>query len=262
MTRLCNCLRGLLTSEQYFTDLDVSRAHALGAVIRTGLDRLNKGDKEGLKPSDTEAPGKYMVALGAVSCFFQRQIDPLAKFEIYSRVLTWDRKWIYLISHIVKKGAIKPNSYVMQPWKKSKRQPADAKKESEDFTKYVYATSVSRYVFKKGRLTINPELVLERSRLLPPRPAGVGLPPRSEAPAAETSTVAQESSTQKETSAPESTASPLASAGVDEDPEWTWEDMEAERLRGLELAVHLDVMNDCHKALKADVVLGKFGDYW
>ena len=190
-----------------------------------------------------------MVALGAVSCFFQRQIDPLAPFEIYTRILSWDRKWIYMISHIVKKGAIRPDSYVLQPWKRSKRRSAQAKQDEEDLTKHIYATSMSRYVFKKGRLTINPEIVLERSRLLPPRPEGVDLPPRAEA------------NTSDEAAA--TSAGPSAAPDANSsDEEWSWDAMEAERLRGLKLAAHFDALNDGHNELRAGDVLGKYSDYW
>lgn len=76
----------------YFADLDVARAHTMGVLLRTGLARLNKGDEQGLPEVVSSAPGKYGVALGGVSCFFQRQIEPLQQFEIYTRVLAWDRK--------------------------------------------------------------------------------------------------------------------------------------------------------------------------
>jgi hypothetical protein len=238
-------------------------------VIRTGLTRLNRGDQDGLEKSTIETKGRYGVALGAVSCFFLRQIDPLSKFEIYTRVLSWDRKWIYMISHIVKKGAVRPNSYVLQPWKNSKRKSTAAKQDASDFTKHIYATSVSRYVFKKGRLTINPEVVLERSRLLPPRPPGVGLPPRSEASSGNEPSAQVNEGASEEISGPESAASAVTAnlngtkdgANAVED-EWSWDDMEAERLRGLKLAVHLDALNECHGELRADEVLGKYGDYW
>ena len=175
------------SNSTYFADLDVARAHYVGSIIRTGMTRLNAGDEEGLPADVRAAKGSYFVALGAVGCWFQREIKPLEKFEIYTRILSWDRKWLYLVSHIVKKGAIKPDSYVLQPWKKVQKDPEAMRKADEDLSKHVFATSVARYVFKKGRLTINPEVVLERSRLLPPRPTGVGLPPRSEASSTTTS---------------------------------------------------------------------------
>ena len=137
------------SNSTYFQDLDVARAHLVGNIIRTGLQRLNAGDEEGLPAEVRAVKGKYYVALGAIGCFFQREVPPLARFEIYTRILSWDRKWLYLVSHVVKKGAIKPDSYVLQPWKKGKRTAADAKKsddQEEDLKKHVYATIIARYV--------------------------------------------------------------------------------------------------------------------
>jgi hypothetical protein len=197
----------------------------------------------------------------------------LQSFEIYTRVQSWDRKWLYVVSHIVKKGAIKPDSYVLQPWKNGKNRLAKKDgAEEEDLTKYIFATSLSRYVFKKGRLTINPEIVLERSRLLPPRPEGVGYPPRTEASTATSGTPFTPATPVTNGSAggeKENLSNELRSrlAGVDkanaqQDEEWTWDDMEKERLRGLELASHFDALGGIHNELRAGEVLGKFGDYW
>merc|ERR1711939_1237912 len=231
-------------------DLDIGRAHAMGLTIRTGLSRLNKGDEEGLTEDIRNMKGSYNVALSAVSCFFQRQIEPFQAFEVWTRVLSWDRKWLYLVSHVVKKGVIKPNSYVLQPWKKSKKTAAEAKKDEEDLTKHIFATSVSRYVFKKG----------------------VGFPPRAETsvdttPAESTATPAQNGSL----TSPESLASGVstkldqyssAQKPADDDSDWTWDDMEKERLRGLRTAIHFDKLNACHSELRAGDVLGEYGDYF
>lgn len=234
----------------------------MSAIIRTGLARLNKGDQEGLPDSTKNAKGSYVVALGAVNCFFQRQIEPLQQFEIFTRVQSWDRKWLYVVSHIVKKGAIKPDSYVLQPWKNKKGRGTAEKKEEEDLTKHIFATSLARYVFKKGRLTINPEVILERSRLLPPRPQGVGYPPRTEAtgPATPGTPAIPGRSGESENLSNE-LRSRLAKKAEGED-EWTWDDMEKERLRGLELASHFDTLSGIHGEIRGGDVLGKFGDYW
>ena len=261
------------SNSTYFADLDVARAHYMGCIIRTGLARLNKGDEQGLPKDTTSAKGKYVIALGGVSCFFQRQIEPLQSFEIYTRLLSWDRKWVYLVSHIVKKGAIKPDSYVLQPWKKSGRRPSEVRKDDEDLSKHIFATSVARYVFKKGRLTMNPEIVLERSRLLPARPAGVGLPPRTESLTSSATPVPSETpsvSTQNGSlTSPEAVASQItvklgevASQTEDADDGWTWDDMEKERLRGLQIASHFDSLSAAHGELRAGEVLGRYGDYW
>ena len=165
---------------------------------------------------------------------------------------------------------------MLQPWKRSKRRPEEVKKEDEDLRKHIFATSVARYCFKKGRLTINPEIVLERSRLLPSRPDGVGLPPRAEAssnatPASEA--IATPASNGANLTSPEAVATEVSSKlgdyaehlGRQElavDDTWTWDDMERERLRGLNTAVHFDKLSAVHNELRAGEVLGEYGDYW
>ena len=245
----------------------------MACLIRTGLARLNRGDQEGLPPDTKKGTEKYTIALGAVSCFFQRQIEPLQQFEIYTRLLSWDRKWVYLVSHVVRKGAIKPDNYVLQPWKKSKGWSDEVKKDDEDLSKHIFATSVARYVFKKGRLTVNPEFVLERSYLLPSRPTGVGLPPRGESPTSEATPAPTETpatpAINGAPSSPEAVAMQIggklrkiADAASTEDDDWTWDDMERERLRGLKIASHFDALSAAQGELRAGDVLGQYGDYW
>jgi hypothetical protein len=264
---------GHKSNSTYFLDLDVARAHLVGNIIRTGLQRLNAGDEEGLPAEVRAVKGKYYVALGAVGCFFQREVPPLARFEIYTRILSWDRKWLYLVSHIVKKGAIKPDSYVLQPWKnKGKRRAVgDAKKsddrEEEDLKKHVYATSIARYVMKKGRLTVNPEIILERSRLLPARPESVGLPPRSEdsvvtTPAGGDTPVGDKAGSGSEQIAAGVSEKLGGGAVVEGEDGWTWEHMEAERLRGLKMASHFDQLSGIHDEIRAGEVLGQYSDWF
>jgi hypothetical protein len=263
---------GHKSNSTYFSDFDVARAHLVGNIIRTGLQRLNAGDEEGLPAEVRAVKGKYYVALGAVGCFFQREVPPLARFEIYTRILSWDRKWLYLVSHVVKKGAIKPDSYVLQPWKKGKkRAAADAKKsdEEEDLKKHVYATSIARYVMKKGRLTVNPEIILERSRLLPARPEGVGLPPRSEdsvvaTPAGENTPAGEKTVDSSEQIAAGVSSKLGGDAVVEGEGEdgWTWGQMEAERLRGLKMASHFDQLSGIHDEIRAGEVLGQYSDWF
>lgn len=260
------------SNSTYFCDLDVARAHYMGCIIRTGLKRLNDGDEEGLPKDTTKTSGKYFIALGGVSCFFRREIEPLQQFEIYTRLLSWDRKWVYCVSHIVKKGVLKPDNYVLQPWKKAKRRADNVKKEEEDLTKHIFATSVARYVFKKGRLTINPEIVLERSRLLPKRPPGVGLPPRTEsvtsdvtpAPAETPATPGMNATTSPEAVVSEVTSRLgfVADTKVNDEDDWNWDDMERERLRGLKIASHFDSLSAAQNELRVGEVLGQYGDYW
>ena len=49
---------------------------------------------------------------------------------------------------------------------------------------------------------------------------------------------------------------------AEDDGEWTWDDMEKERLRGLQTAAHFDKLAAVHDELRAGDVLGEYGDYW
>lgn len=260
------------SNSTYFADLDVARAHYVGSIIRTGLSRLNSGDEEGLPADARSAKGKYGIVLGAVGCWFQREIKPMEGFEIYTRLLSWDKKWLYLVSHVVKAGKIKPNSYVLQPWRNKGKRSPEAKREEEDLKKYIFATSIARYVVKKGRLTVNPEIVLERSRLLPARPEGVGLPPRSgDASVVATPAAAETPAGNGTLASPEQVAAEVTEklgskvgggAKQSEADDWSWDEMEAERLRGLRLASHFDALNGLHDELRAGEVLGKYSDWF
>jgi hypothetical protein len=261
------------SNSTYFADLDVARAHYVGSVIRTGLQRLNAGDEEGLPANVRDAKGKFYVALGAIGCFFQREIAPMQGFEIWTRILSWDRKWLYLVSHVVKKGVVRPESYVLQPWKKGKsKNSVDGKSEEEDLKKHIFATSIARYVIKKGRLTVNPEIILERSRMLPPRPKGVGLPPRSEDPSVVATPASAETPEEQieesgvlvadEVGEKLGAVDVAAEDGEVKDEEWTWEMMEAERLRGLKMASHFDQLSGLHDEMRAGEVLGRYSDWF
>jgi hypothetical protein len=138
---------------------------------------LNGGDLTGLPQEAATVKGTYIVALGGVGCVFRKEIPPLARFEVWTRLLAWDDKWIYIVSHIVKRGSVKPSNYLLQGWRNGKKKVEKKEKgEAQDKIKSIYATSLAKYVVKKGRLTIAPEIVLRRSDLLPPRPANQPFP--------------------------------------------------------------------------------------
>lgn len=61
---------------------------------------------------------------------------------MWTRVLSWDAKWLYTITHFVRKDAKSGQSIVC-------------------------ATAVSKCVFKSGRKTVAPEAMLHDSGLLP-----------------------------------------------------------------------------------------------
>ncbi|KAI9893686.1 MAG: hypothetical protein M1814_005901 [Vezdaea aestivalis] len=120
------------SNSTYFTDLDISRADLVADICQQGIGALRK---------EARAEGqRFTIPLGGVACEFYREIKPGAKYEVWSRLLSWDRKWIYIISWFVLPGAGE---------------------------KKILTAGVSRYVFKIGRKTISPERVLRLSGVLP-----------------------------------------------------------------------------------------------
>lgn len=111
----------------------------------------------------------FGLALGAVSCSFKQEIKPYESYEMWTRILTWDEKWVYIITHFVRKGAVVPCDYTLYPHqstsKSSQRSPEC--KDTMDSNKAVVATALSKCVFKQGRRTVSPALMLKTSGLLP-----------------------------------------------------------------------------------------------
>lgn len=188
------------SNSTYFTDFDVARLHLLvclasKGMVKTGTE-LGKGARVG-------------IALGAVSCNFRREIKPYEAFEVWTRVLAWDQKWIYTISHFVKKGSVKPKGWTLQPWRKAWQGRRNNARTANELTAEevkvlekiattenegnlakgaispsttpahpaIFASAIARYVFKYKRLTIPPERILRNSNLLPPEPTVMKQPP-------------------------------------------------------------------------------------
>lgn len=261
------------SNSTYFADLDVARAHYVGCLLKTSLARLNRGDLTNLPDEAKSIKGTYIVALGGVACVFRKEIKPFERFEIWTRLLSWDNKWIYIISHIVRKGSKKPSGYVLQPWKKGSRKTATqefAAEGEKDMTKAIFASSISKYVVKKGRLTIAPEIILQRSDLLPPKPANLPAPPVvTDSPATNQGTPATGSSPENLAAQVAATLGSKAESMTDvgnttQDEGMTWDQVEQERLRGLEIAQHFDGLTALHGEFGADEeVLGRYHDfYW
>ncbi|KAH8697954.1 hypothetical protein BGW36DRAFT_379728 [Talaromyces proteolyticus] len=166
------------SNSTYFTDLDTSRAHLLAFLCFKGMAKLDK---------DLRAAGKsgiLTVMLGSTQTSFKREIPTFHPYEVWSRILTWDQKWLYIVTHFVQKGKIKPTASVTniggvkRKPKTSVRGVTEIAKSnsledektpassSTDLDSPIFATAISKCVFKKGRLTIAPERVLDISGLL------------------------------------------------------------------------------------------------
>jgi len=99
---------------------------------------------------------------------------------------------------------------------------------------------VSKYVFKLGRITVHPAVVLEESGLLPPRPDGGW-----------TSGDAQLGDESAD----------VADVDLSKDGEWDWRRVEAQRRKGMELASQFQGLDESHALFTGGSggALGTFG---
>lgn len=216
--------------------------------------------------------GRFEIRLGGVSCQFRKEIKPYEKFEVWTRVLCWDRKWLYVICHFVKPAVVRPKSYTLQPWRKGRPQK-DHEAESNGSTNEnatppphpaILATGIAKYVFKKGRLTIPPERVLRASELLPPKPADHETPPATSTPDSESTsnTAAAVSIADQITpgNAEDVVVASLKANANNDKGEWTWEKVEEERKRGMKFAEMWGALEGLNGEFAGDggVALGRF----
>jgi hypothetical protein len=223
------------SNSTYFSDLDVSRTHLVCYVCRGGLQALtyNAQSKAVLDPA-TGRPvnGAMGIALGGVFCSFRREIPGYKSYELWSNLLSWDRKWLYIVTHIVAKGS-KPSEWLDPRCGRMK-----TRKEGEpevDYQQKIYATALSKYVFKVGRFTVNPAIVLAESGLLPERPGGwMG--------------------------GPNGVGSEEDLGDVSDTGEWGWKQVENERRKGMEYAIKMGGLDGMQKLFNGgrDGVIGKF----
>ncbi|KAI1163048.1 capsule polysaccharide biosynthesis protein [Nemania serpens] len=195
------------SNSTYFADLDISRTHLVGHLLSRGLLALNRNATTGVvpDPSDPSRParGKFNVVLGSVQCSFKRELAPYERYEMWSRILSWDRKWLYVATHFVERGAVTPGST------------------PEDWGKKIYASAISKYVFKLGRLTVHPAAIIGASGLLPERPGGWV----------------------DESGAGAVNGHVTADAAESESAEWDWKQTEEERKSGYEYAKHFAALD-------------------
>ncbi|KFG85903.1 capsule polysaccharide biosynthesis protein [Metarhizium anisopliae] len=229
------------SNSTYLADLDISRSHLVSHLVaRAGhLAARNAKTRLVMDPSNPSKParGSFNIGIGGVHCSFKREIKPFQKYEMWSRILSWDRKWLYIATHFVEKGAVLPRSWDVHNCGRTRSSPG----KPQDWEKKIFATAVTSYVFKLGRLTIHPAIMLGASGLLPERPGGWTLADNGGS----------------------STPGDIVSAdelGDVQTSEWTWERTEKERRRGLEYARHFAAMDDLHGWFDGgeDGALGRF----
>ncbi|EEY16017.1 conserved hypothetical protein [Verticillium alfalfae VaMs.102] len=103
------------SNSTYFSDLDIARSHMASHLLRPGFRKLTHNTKTGVIIDDiTGKPrrGNFGIMLGAVHCSFRREITAYAPYEMWTRILAWDRKWLYMVTHFVPKGIARPSEYL------------------------------------------------------------------------------------------------------------------------------------------------------
>ncbi|RBA18288.1 hypothetical protein FPRO05_10583 [Fusarium proliferatum] len=227
------------SNSTYFADLDVGRAHLIAYLFRHGFHRLSNNTKLGIvldPKTGTPMGGRLGINLGAVETCFRREITAFKQVEMWSYVLTWDRKWLYIVTHFVPKGTALPAEWLDPRFARTATRPL--LKDSANLSKKIYATALSKYVFKLKRLTVPPSTVLEEAGLLPTRPGGW--------------TIGEQGL--------ETAEQDVTDIGVRKSGEWDWRRVESQRRRGIELISkpnHLDLIHDGFDG-GSDGAIGRF----
>lgn len=173
------------SNSSYFSDVDIARTHLVCTLFANGIEKMRGGTSA---YTGSKKP-VFGLALGGVSCNFKRELRPYEEYDMWSKILSWDEKWIYIVTHFVRKDAADPKSYSLYPEQSldqtlrnsvnesgrdpSRRSSVDNNSASNSdgdanrSEKHIFATALSKCVFKSGRKTVSPELMLEMSGLLP-----------------------------------------------------------------------------------------------
>ncbi|VVT46383.1 uncharacterized protein SAPINGB_P001186 [Magnusiomyces paraingens] len=135
-------LNGHKSNSTYFTDLDLARSDLLLDIFRDSFLYYRARD------------GRYpYVPLGSVACIFKREIKPYQKYVVRSRVLGWDRKWMFVVSR-----------FEFAPSNNNKNNNNNNKGQNNEQRGKLAAVGLSKYVFKLGRKTLPPEEFLSHSK--------------------------------------------------------------------------------------------------
>lgn len=180
---------GHKSNSTYFSDIDIARAHIITTLFSEAIEKI-RGSVV-MNGLSGKASSAFTVPLGGVSCSFRRELRPYEKYDMWTKILTWDEKWVYLVTHFVKAGAkVEPREYQLYPRQNSitasstktsrensvvslddSRRSSIAGQASTGIpSSAIAASAMSKIVFKNGRITIAPEMMLEAAGLLPPKP--------------------------------------------------------------------------------------------
>ncbi|WJG36189.1 uncharacterized protein FOBCDRAFT_206840 [Fusarium oxysporum Fo47] len=144
------------SNSTYFTDLDVSRAYLSGILFGPLFLKGLNGQRCNL-------------IVGAVACSFRREIKPYRAYETWTRIASWDDKWIYMVTHFVssRTSALPPDILKSGADNRKNESEKYPQVSRSDTTKgAVLASAVTQFVCKQGRRTVPPAHILAASGLL------------------------------------------------------------------------------------------------
>jgi acyl-CoA thioesterase FadM len=131
------------SNSTFFSDADIGRAALLTTLLGPALARLG--------------PANFILA--GVQCRFGREIKPYQAYAVSSRILAWDEKSLYLVTYFLRSGTNLPVDIEVIGG------PAALLKD-EKLRRNVFATMITKYVFKAGRRSIPPGHVFQNAGLL------------------------------------------------------------------------------------------------
>lgn len=211
------------TNSSYFSDIDIARTHLVCTLFSIGIEHM-RGGTGAITGSGEPVLG---LPVGGVTCTFRKELKPYEPYELWTRVLSWDKKWIYIVTHFVRAGVMKPSKYTLYPQQNAVEEGKTRKRKSMiDYAEdndAVVATALSRCVFKHGRRTISPVVMLQLSGLLPSNP-----PEEKQSHTIIVSTKPPRGRSSRRRNSPLTPPSPSTDSGIDMT-------MEDERLEGREV---------------------------
>lgn len=92
--------------------------------------------------------------LGGSICSFQHEIAPYQRYTMSTQVLCWDRKWFYIMTQFTTDDP-------------SKNLNSTRHATAGEGRPTVCATAIMKIVFKSGRVTVPPEVLIRASGLIP-----------------------------------------------------------------------------------------------
>ncbi|ODV68403.1 hypothetical protein HYPBUDRAFT_155521 [Hyphopichia burtonii NRRL Y-1933] len=118
------------SNSTYLVDLDIARTDLVTKIFQVVFYKYFDNFQNEFKSAGKVSNFPY-VPVASIQCIFKKELTLFQKFQIKSKVLAWDQKWLFVLSKFVI--------------------PNGSKNEK------LCAIAITKYVFKKnGRITIKP----------------------------------------------------------------------------------------------------------